>query len=388
MKQLITIFLISALVLCACQDKGYEIIEEEIDDFPEGQDMEESSDPADDMPENSTEQNETIEDTEDSSDDGTDETQDDGSDSADDQDDDSDSSEDQELTAELDNFILDTTCTGKVTVAGKATGDVKGLEFYIGDEDRYRVYITYNEGTQFFNGEREDIGDEGGTYELTAILSDDSEIVLEEGTYNITACIAILKASIVDGAENLSIEPEVTIDFTENVDKDSVEDALDIEYNYDTIWTNNQLKITAEEKLDYETEYEIIVRDSASDKDGNTLDEDYSLTFWTMEPPAPVVTDFDVTKVSDDNETPVRYLIDLDVDDPDDNTPLEFRWKIDCGYFYDEGSDQGAEYSGDDEEIEWRFADVDTCTHTTDLEVRITNSANAETIKEIEPLDE
>jgi hypothetical protein len=103
----------------------------------------------------------------------------------------------------------------------------------------------------------------------------------------------IISTSPDDNAEDVSITTTISITFSEEMDHQSVEDAIMTTLYYETpSWSGNTITLTPTTDLAYITEYSITISTSAMDVSDNYLTDSYSFTFTTededTEPPEPV----------------------------------------------------------------------------------------------------
>jgi hypothetical protein len=103
----------------------------------------------------------------------------------------------------------------------------------------------------------------------------------------------IISTSPSDNAEEVSITTTISITFSEEMDKLSVEDAIMTSLYYETpSWSGNTITLTPTTDLAYLSEYSITISTSAKDVSENYLSDSYSFSFTTeeeeTEPPEPV----------------------------------------------------------------------------------------------------
>lgn len=280
----------------------------------------------------------------------------------------------------LERFILDTECTGSVTVSGRLADKVKGVVFYIGEkgEELSRVITSYVAESMWFTSEKDDLNRGSYDYRVIVTLEDGTIAVLRNGTFNISACVQIISTNPLDGLTNVSVNSDISISFKSEMDKTSVKDAINVEFVHSKSWSGSTIKLNPSGNLEYETEYIIEIDNTARDSDGHYLDEPYIFSFTTISVPPPVIEDLDIWKLHDlEEDNPHRYKMEVDAYDPDENEPLTYGWKIDCGYFYVNSEGVGDETTTSDDSIEWRFnTTIEDCDDA-EVNVTVTNSEDA-----------
>lgn len=99
----------------------------------------------------------------------------------------------------------------------------------------------------------------------------------------------IISSSLDNKSMNVALDPIIIIDFSEEMDTQSVEDVLSISpySEYIISWSNNNKTFTIEfpEPLEYDTNYQITIGTSAKDLAGHVLEEPYEAEFVTEEIP-------------------------------------------------------------------------------------------------------
>jgi Big-like domain-containing protein len=269
-----------------------------------------------------------------------------------------------EYSASLKSIITDADCEGRFTIIAEIEGDAKraGLRVYKDGDDIHGVDNTFT--AMILAGSQDGLADGDYTYEVSVVLQNNDELILEEGEFSIEACAGIASNYPEDEAEDVKLPINVTITFTNQMDKDEVEDAITADFTYTDKWNGNTI-ILKPLDMEYDTSYTVTVSDDAADPQGNTLDDSHSFTFRIGEAPSPVVDDVDVEQLhnSDENET-FRYLLTIEGDDAE-----SYEWEVECGYFYVSDTD---DYTGTEEYLEWRYTYEDDCDDV-DLTVTLTS---------------
>jgi len=274
----------------------------------------------------------------------------------------------------IENFVVDADCSGDLSVAGKLRGDVTGVILFAGTENLQIVETTYNTETEWFTAEKSDLDNGEYQYYLRVSLANGSNVKMEIASFNISSCVGITETDPIDGATDIDLDHEIKIMFKGKMNQDSVEDAIDADFDYSDSWEDNTIILDPNE-LEYEREYYVFIGTDAMDSDDNSLEASYEFVFTTKSVPEPVISEVDVDQLHEDEENLSRYLLDAEASDPDDNTPLTFEWIIDCGYFYD-SANIGQSFNGSDE-IEWQFnSTADDCDNA-EFELTVTNSMDA-----------
>lgn len=91
-----------------------------------------------------------------------------------------------------------------------------------------------------------------------------------------------------NGAKDVAITSEVTITFSKEMNHDSVESAIDADFNYYVSWDGFTITLNPTSDLDYSILYTITVDTSAKDTDDNHLSSSFSFSFTTEDEPEPV----------------------------------------------------------------------------------------------------
>jgi parallel beta-helix repeat protein len=96
---------------------------------------------------------------------------------------------------------------------------------------------------------------------------------------------AITSNTIEDSGRDIPIDSNIMVVFTEQMDRESVENAISISPNVDyfCLWTNNNetLTIMYDETLEYGTTYKFSISDKAKDLAARGLEDAYELEFTT-----------------------------------------------------------------------------------------------------------
>jgi len=100
----------------------------------------------------------------------------------------------------------------------------------------------------------------------------------------------IMAVSPKSGSTGVSIDTEISVTFSEAMDKTSVEGAFSItpEAKGTFRWEDNSLVLTPEKKLKYDTTYTVIISTEANDVQGHALDKPYTFTVTTRSAPSKV----------------------------------------------------------------------------------------------------
>lgn len=94
----------------------------------------------------------------------------------------------------------------------------------------------------------------------------------------------ITSTSPENGDTDVPITTTITITFSEEMDQESVEDAIQTSINYGTpTWSENTITLTPTSNLDYAVEYSIRIKTDAMDTSGNHLATSYLFSFTTIE---------------------------------------------------------------------------------------------------------
>jgi hypothetical protein len=100
---------------------------------------------------------------------------------------------------------------------------------------------------------------------------------------------SILSTYPEDGATDVNLSTEITIEFSESMEVEYVESAILIspEVNYSSHWNNSYrtLTINFSEPLFHETLYSISINTNAKDLAGNSLENQYDFEFTTVAKP-------------------------------------------------------------------------------------------------------
>ncbi len=117
--------------------------------------------------------------------------------------------------------------------------------------------------------------------------------------FNIDTSSPTIKSSSMDNyAEDVSLNSEIEIEFSEPMDTESVESALSIDpyTEYSLSWSNDNktLTITFTEPLEYDTFYKISIGTQANDMAGKDLEDKYELGFTTIGKPKAEEEEFQI----------------------------------------------------------------------------------------------
>ncbi len=96
----------------------------------------------------------------------------------------------------------------------------------------------------------------------------------------------IISTNPNDNAEDVSITTTISITFSEEMNKQSVEDAISAPFSHGTpSWSGNTITLDPTSNLDYLTDYAVTIGTSAKDTAGNSLSSIFSFSFTTEEEP-------------------------------------------------------------------------------------------------------
>ncbi|UCE75211.1 MAG: Ig-like domain-containing protein [Methanomassiliicoccales archaeon] len=103
-------------------------------------------------------------------------------------------------------------------------------------------------------------------------------------------------------ATSVPIDTEITITFSEEMDRSSVEEAIETALSYDApTWSGNTITLTLTDLLDFSTEYTVTIGTGAKDTAGNSLSSVYTLKFTTEVEGTNHAPDVTVSSPSGDN---------------------------------------------------------------------------------------
>ncbi len=166
--------------------------------------------------------------------------------------------------------------------------------FLVSDFDLKSVYYSINEEPfRTFKPPYEfDTADwDDGSYVVT-IKAEDYGNNICEMWYNFKVDVtppSIISSSLYNKSSNVDLDLKIIIDFSEQMDTGSVEDALSISpyAEYICSWSNNNMTFTIEfsESLEYNTNYQVKIGTSARDLAGHYLKNPYEDGFITEAKP-------------------------------------------------------------------------------------------------------
>ena len=124
----------------------------------------------------------------------------------------------------------------------------------------------------------------------------------------------VINSTPKDGAVDVAIDEDITIEFSESMDEASVEDnfTIDPHVNGSFSWSVDELTYTLDGEFEHYTEYEVTIPSDATDENGVQMEDDYVFLFTTVEAP-----DDDPNLVINAPQEGETYDI---------STPIEINW--------------------------------------------------------------
>jgi hypothetical protein len=137
-----------------------------------------------------------------------------------------------------------------------------------------------------------------------------------------------------NGEEDVLVTTTVSVVFSEEMDKQSVIEGLQCDFEYTAVWNGYTLILTPTSELSKSSVYSVTIPATAKDKAGNEIGQDYSFGF-TTEAPAPTNDAPVVDVYSPDQDTASDTFIILWSASDSDGDPLTLN------IYYDTDTDSG-----------------------------------------------
>ncbi|MGM0509871.1 MAG: Ig-like domain-containing protein [Thermoplasmatota archaeon] len=122
-------------------------------------------------------------------------------------------------------------------------------------------------------------------------ITNDSVLEAQSDTWTFTTKDVtpptVINSTPEDGAVDVAVDQEITIEFSEAMDETSVEDNLTIDphVNGSFSWSGDELTYTLDDEFEHYTEYEVTITSDAADENGVQMEDDYVFSFTTVEAP-------------------------------------------------------------------------------------------------------
>ncbi|MFO8109491.1 MAG: NosD domain-containing protein [Thermoplasmata archaeon] len=296
----------------------------------------------------------------------------------------------------VDSHINDQSPTIWVHVLDDIEVDETTIELYI---NGFKVSSTKDPVTNGYNVSYiyEGVFEDGKIVNCRIVASDYDDNVLD-WTWDFTVDVthpSIISVSPPDGSEDVTLDTDIQVNFSEPMDKTSVEEAFHISpsVNGTFDWDDTIMIFDPDQLLPCNTDYTITIDTGAKDLADNHLTDNYSWNFNTNDTSPPEhfnenpslggytsnTTPTIYVHVTDKNGVEIdsiklyveSFLVDSDV------TPITNGYNV--SYWHDSGFSQG-------QTVACRIVASDICNNTLDFEWNFTVVANAvSVVVETEP---
>ena len=124
------------------------------------------------------------------------------------------------------------------------------------------------------------------TVEITTYAADRAGNHLKD---NLTIHFEVMTPKVVstsprNGEQEVPVSTNVSISFSEDMDKESVENNIYADFHFTYHWDGNTIILKPSDNLEYGKEYMVKIERNATNIYGIKLDKDYSISFFTEEP--------------------------------------------------------------------------------------------------------